>query len=110
MGGEGAMPPSYNARMEKDWTTKLIHSDVRVPEGFRSLATPVYRGSTTLFSDAADVDDNWNQYEVGYTYGLYGTPTTLELAGRICELEGGYRTLITPGAVSYTHLRAHETD
>ena len=83
--------------MKKDWTTNLIHSDVRVPEGFRSLATPVYRGSTTLFSDAADVDDNWDQYEAGYTYGLYGTPTTLELAGRICELEGGYRTLITPG-------------
>jgi cystathionine beta-lyase len=91
------MPPSYNARMNKDWTTKLIHSEVRVPEGFRSLATPVYRGSTTLFSDAADVDDSWDQYEVGYTYGLYGTPTTLELAGRICEMEGGYRTLITPG-------------
>jgi len=83
--------------MKKDWTTKLIHSDVQVPPGFRSLATPVYRGSTTLFSDAAAVDDNWDQYEVGYTYGLYGTPTTLELAGRICELDGGYRTLITPG-------------
>src|ERR1035437_1200374 len=83
--------------MNKDWTTKLIHSEVRVPEGFRSLATPVYRGSTTLFSDAADVDDSWDEYEVGYTYGLYGTPTTLELAGRICEMEGGYRTLITPG-------------
>lgn len=83
--------------VKKDWTTTLIHSDAPVPEGFRSLATPTYRGSTTLFSDAAEVDDNWNQYEVGYTYGLYGTPTTLELAGKICELEGGYRTLITPG-------------
>ena len=29
-GGEGGMPPSYNAPMKKDWTTKLIHSDVRV--------------------------------------------------------------------------------
>jgi cystathionine beta-lyase len=93
--------------MKKDWTTKLIHSDARVPEGFRSLATPTYRGSTTLFSDAGKVDDNWNQYEVGYTYGLYGTPTTLELAGRICELEGGFRTLITPGgqcAISTIHF------
>ena len=34
----------------------------------------------------------------GYTYGLYGTPTTLELAARVCELEGGYRTIITPAA------------
>ncbi len=93
--------------MKKDWTTKLIHSDARVPEGFRSLATPVYRGSTTLFSDAAEVTDDWNQYEVGYTYGLYGTPTTLELAAKICELEGGFRTLITPGgqcAISTTNF------
>jgi cystathionine beta-lyase len=83
--------------MKKDWTTKLIHSDACVPEGYRSLATPTYRGSTTLFQDAASVKDDWNQYDVGYTYGLYGTPTTLELAGKICELEGGFRTLITPG-------------
>jgi cysteine-S-conjugate beta-lyase len=105
--GEGYHPSPYNAGMKKDWTTKLIHSDARVPEGFRSLATPVYRGSTTLFSDAGDVTDDWNQYEVGYTYGLYGTPTTLELAGKICELEGGYRTLITPGgqcAISTTNF------
>ena len=95
-GGRGYIT-SYNAPMKKDWTTKLIHSDGRVPEGFRSLATPVYRGSTVLFTDAGDITDEWNQYEVGYTYGLYGTPTTLELAARICELEGGYRTLITPG-------------
>lgn len=83
--------------MAKDWKTKLIHTDARVPEGFKSLVTPVFRGSTVLFSNAAAVDDNWNQYEVGYTYGLYGTPTALELAGRICELENGAHTLLTPG-------------
>jgi cysteine-S-conjugate beta-lyase len=106
MGG-GGTPPSYNAPMKKDWTTKLIHSDARVPEGFRSLAPPTYRGSTVLFSDAGGITDDWDQYEVGYTYGLYGTPTTLELAAKICELEGGFRTLITPGgqcAVSTIHL------
>jgi cystathionine beta-lyase len=53
------------------------------------------------------VDDEWDQYEAGYTYGLYGTPTVLELAGRICELERGFRTLITPGgqaAISLINL------
>ncbi|HSZ02389.1 MAG TPA: cystathionine beta-lyase [Terriglobales bacterium] len=83
--------------MPKNWKTKLIHSDAHAPQGFRSLSTPVYRGSTVLFSNAAAVDDAWDQYEVGYTYGLYGTPTTLELAARICELEKGFRTFITPG-------------
>ena len=75
----------------------MIHSEVQVPQGYRSLASPVFRGSTTLFPDAASVDDRWDQYEAGYTYGLYGTPTTLELAGKICELEKGHRTIITPG-------------
>jgi len=83
--------------MPKKWTTKLIHSDAKVPEGFRSLATPVYRGSTVLFPNAAAVSDHWDQYEGGYAYGLYGTPTVLELAARICEFENGYRTLLTPG-------------
>jgi len=93
--------------MAKNWKTKLIHSDVKIPEGFRSLSVGVQRGSTVLFPDAASVKDDWDQYEVGYTYGLYGTPTTLELAGRICELEGGFRTLITPGgqcAISLINL------
>ena len=83
--------------MPKNWKTKLIHSDSRVPEGFRSLAPPVYRGSTVLFPNAASVNDNWDQHAVGYTYGLYGTPTALELAARICELEKGFRTFLTPG-------------
>jgi cysteine-S-conjugate beta-lyase len=98
--------------MKKHWKTKLIHSDAKVPEGFRSLDTPIYRASTTLFRDAASVTDAWDQYESGYTYGLYGTPTTLTLAARVCELEGGYRTIITPGGqnaialINFALLRA----
>lgn len=83
--------------MAKSWKTKLIHSDSKIPEGFRSLAEPVYRGSTVLFPDAKSVNDHWDQEKVGYTYGLYGTPTVLELAARVCELEGGAHTFITAG-------------
>jgi cystathionine beta-lyase len=93
--------------MAKNWKTKLIHSDSKVPQGFRSLSVGVHRASTVLFPDAASVTDDWDAYEVGYTYGLYGTPTTLELGARICELEGGFRTLITPGgqcAISLINL------
>ncbi|MGC2694237.1 MAG: cystathionine beta-lyase [Candidatus Angelobacter sp.] len=92
---------------KKDWKTKLIHSDAKAPEGFHSLATPVYRGSTVVFPTAGAASDHWNQHEIGYTYGLYGTPTTLELAARVCELEKGFRTIITPGgqgAISLIHL------
>ena len=84
----------------RSWQTKLIHSDAVTPDGYRSLVTPVFRGSTTVFPNAAAASDSWRQHEVGYTYGLYGTPTTLELAGRIAELEHGFRTFITPGGQS----------
>ncbi|HEY7637219.1 MAG TPA: cystathionine beta-lyase [Gemmatimonadales bacterium] len=78
------------------WTTKLIHTGAHPPGGFASLATPVYRGSTTLFPNAAGVRDDWH-HEAGYTYGLYGTPTSRELAARIAELEHGAHTFLTPG-------------
>lgn len=99
---DGRMP-TYNRAMT-NWKTKLIHSSARVPEGFGSLADPTWRGSTVLFPNASSVTDHWDQYESGYTYGLYGTPTTLTLASRICELENGYRTIITPGGQSAISL------
>ncbi len=83
--------------MAKSWKTKLIHTDAKIPQGYKSLATPVYRGSTTVFPSAAAVRDTWDQHRVGYTYGLYGTPTALELAARVCELEGGAHTILAPG-------------
>ena len=98
--------------MSKSWKTKLIHSDAKIPQGYRSLVTPVYRGSTTVFPSAAAVRDTWDQHRVGYTYGLYGTPTALELAGRICELESGKRTILTPGgqnAISLINLAFLQT-
>jgi cystathionine beta-lyase len=82
--------------MSKSWKTKLIHSDAKVPEGFRSLVTPTYRGSTVLFPESKVVHDHWDQKD-GYTYGLYGTPTTLELAAKVCELEGGEYAIVTAG-------------
>lgn len=83
--------------MNLDWRTKLIHPQVAAPEGFRSLVTPTYRGSTTLFESAAEVTDDWDQTRVAYSYGLYGTPTSFELAARIADLEGGGSCFLTPG-------------
>lgn len=83
--------------MTLDWRSKLMHPAAAAPEGFRSLATPTFRGSTTVLRSAEDVTDHWNQSQTPYRYGLYGTPTTLELAARIAELEGGEHCFITPG-------------
>jgi cystathionine beta-lyase len=50
-----------------------------------------------LFADVKSMTDTWDPTVAAYSYGLYGTPTTLELAARVAELEGGFRSLITPG-------------
>ena len=80
-----------------DWRTKLLNPSLKARQDYRSLAVPVYRGSTVLFHDQAVVTDDWRQAEYGYSYGLYGTPTTLELAARLAELEGASETFIVPG-------------
>jgi len=89
------------------WRSKLIHPGAHAPANFRSLATPTYRGSTVVFERQADVSDDWRQTEHGYTYGLYGTPTVLELGARIAEIEGAHHSFVVPGgqaAISLIYL------
>ena len=60
-----------------------------------------------VFERQADVSDDWRQTENGYTYGLYGTPTVLELGARIAEIEGARHTFVVPGgqaAISLIYL------
>jgi cystathionine beta-lyase len=87
-------------RRDMSWRSRLTQPANLAPGGFRSLVTPVYRGATTTFEDAASARDTWDQDDLAYTYGQYGTPTAQELAARVCELEGGYRTFIVPGGQS----------
>ncbi len=86
------------------WRSKLIHPNAHAPANFRSLATPTYRGSTVIFARQADVSDDWRQTENGYSYGLYGTPTVLELGARIAEIEGAHHSFIVPGGQSAISL------
>ena len=79
------------------WRSKLIHPDAQAPSGFRSLATPIYRGSTVVFERQADIVSDWRQTENGYSYGVYGTPTVLELGARIAEMEGARHSFVVPG-------------
>ncbi len=80
-----------------DWRTKLLDPKPQARQDYKSLATPVYRGSTVVFDAQAVVTDDWRQAENGYSYGLYGTPTALELASRIASIEGARETFIVPG-------------
>ena len=82
---------------KRDWRTKLLDPSPKARRDYVSLNTPVYRGSTVVFKDAASVSDGWNQAQDGYSYGLYGTPTALELASRIADLEDAHFSFIVPG-------------
>jgi cystathionine beta-lyase len=80
-----------------DWRTKLLNPKPCARQDYQSLVAPVYRGSTVVFDDQKAVTDDWRQAENGYSYGLYGTPTSLELAARIAGIEGAKETFIVPG-------------
>lgn len=79
-----------------DWRTRLMAPAPKPPAAFSSLAPAVHRGSTVVFERLGDVSDDWRQ-AARYTYGLYGTPTTLELGLRIKALDGGYHCFVAPG-------------
>ena len=79
------------------WRSRLVHPAQLAPGGFTSLAVPTYRGSTVLFERQADVRDSWDQTGGRYTYGVYGTPTALELAARIASLEAALHSFVVPG-------------
>ena len=78
------------------WRTRLIHSEAHAPEGFHALTPAIHRGSTVVFDRLADAIADWRA-SGGYSYGLYGTPTTLELGLRVAEIEGAKHSFIVPG-------------
>ena len=74
--------------------TRLIHPDRYASTDFTSLAVPTWRGSTVVFDSVADVGDSNDPDQ--YRYGLYGTPTTRDLAIRIAAIEGAEHCVIVP--------------
>lgn len=65
-------------------------------EGFDSLTEPVFRASTIVFPTVDAYQQRREQVYDGYSYGLYGTPTSRSLELRISELEHAERTLVLP--------------
>lgn len=79
-----------------NWRSKLMHPKQTAPNDFASLTVPTYRGSTVAFASQEAVREGWREHQTGYSYGIYGTPTTLELGRRIAELEGALHTFLVP--------------
>ncbi len=78
-----------------DHTRCVVHPPL-VTQGFDSLSVPVYRGSTIVFANAEAYAKRGARGHKGYTYGLYGSPTTRALEQTLTALEGGAWTFLLP--------------
>jgi cysteine-S-conjugate beta-lyase len=63
---------------------------------FAGLATPVVRASTVVFPDAASFDGRYADFYDGYTYGLFGTPTSRALEDQLCAISSASHCLLVP--------------
>ncbi|MBB4184721.1 trans-sulfuration enzyme family protein [Sinorhizobium terangae] len=79
----------------KDHTTCVVTPKVKT-DGFDPLGVAVHRGSTITFRSAEEYANRAARGMDGYSYGLYGTPTTRTLERKITQLEQGARTFLTP--------------
>ena len=78
-----------------DWTQCVVSPPIN-SKNFASLGVPVYRASTIPFDNAHSYATRHLQGAEGYSYGLYGTPTSRALEHKITQLEQGVRTLLVP--------------
>ncbi len=73
-------------------------------KGFNALNLPVHRASTIVFDSTQSFLSRKSQLFDGFSYGLYGTPTTKALEEQIVLIEGGKRALLLPsGLAALTH-------
>ncbi|MBU9182976.1 cystathionine beta-lyase [Burkholderia multivorans] len=80
--------------------TRIVQPDDVIPEGFRSFVPPVARASTVVFPDLATMRQlDWRK-DGQWRYGLHATPTSLALAQRLAEIEGGTHALLQPSGLA----------
>ncbi len=78
-----------------DLTTCVVTPSVPT-EGYDPLGVGVHRASTIVFANAAAYAARGTRGDKGYSYGLYGTPTTRTLEAKLTLLESGLRTFLVP--------------
>ncbi|MDZ7874054.1 MAG: PLP-dependent transferase [Rhizobium sp.] len=76
--------------------TQCVLTPAVPTEGFAPLGVGVHRASTIVFDNAAAYSARGERGIQGYSYGLYGTPTTRTLEAKLTALEGGAWTFLTP--------------
>ncbi|MGE5103952.1 MAG: cystathionine beta-lyase [Betaproteobacteria bacterium] len=67
-----------------------------------TVNTPVFRASTILFDNVADLERASRGEYPGVSYGLHGLPTVSDLAASLATLEGGHAALMVPSGLAAT--------
>jgi cystathionine beta-lyase len=84
--------------------TQVVHLG-RDPRRFLgAVNTPVFRASTILFSDLAELERAARGEHPGVAYGLHGLPTVTDLQSAMAALEGGFAALAVPSGLTATTL------
>jgi cystathionine beta-lyase len=86
---------SKRTRKQKD-LTRLAHAGREPARQHGFVNTPIYRGSTVIFPTLACLEAE----DQDYSYGRLATPTVKAFEDAIAELDGGYRTRLTPSGLS----------
>ena len=85
-------------------STEQIHHPYRAPDGWAAIPVGVYKASTVLFKNTADLHTPRPRDGLSYRYGLHGTPTSYTLAARIASLEGAAHCLLAPSGLAAVTL------
>jgi cystathionine beta-lyase len=86
--------------MSRSDDTFHIHPPERSQEPFQAITMPVERASTIVFDDLEAFERRVDRLYDGFSYGLYGTPTSRQLEDHIAQLERGTRALVVPSGMA----------
>lgn len=89
-----------NAQKKFKNRTKLIYAGRRPDEQFGYVNTPIYRGSTVLAANMAELENRTGRF----TYGTKGTPTTQALEEAWTGLSGAAGTVLAPSGLAAVTL------
>lgn len=86
--------------MKRSDDTSHIHPPERSQQPFQAVAMPVERASTIVFDDLEAFEKRAERVYDGFSYGLYGTPTSRLLEDHVAQLEEASRALVVPSGMA----------
>jgi cysteine-S-conjugate beta-lyase len=92
------IPPE--TRKDMKTSTRLVHLGREPFEQHGFINTPIYRGSTVLYSTVEEL----RVRNARFTYGTKGTPTTAALETAWTELSGATGTVLAPSGLAAVTL------